>query len=177
MKLIVLYGPPAVGKYTVAKELEKITKLKLFHNHDVLDLVAQFFPWESPEFNDLITKFRLEIIGSAAKAKLPGLIWTFCYAHPDDNQYIKKLIQTVKKHDGKAEFVLLTCGTNELNKRVQDPSRKKFQKIKSPKKLKKLLQEFELSTPIPFVKSLQIDNSKLSAKKVAAKIKKELKLL
>jgi tRNA uridine 5-carbamoylmethylation protein Kti12 len=32
MKLIFLYGPPAVGKLTVAQELVTLTGYKLFHN-------------------------------------------------------------------------------------------------------------------------------------------------
>jgi len=32
-KLIILFGPPAVGKMTVGKELADLTGLKLFHNH------------------------------------------------------------------------------------------------------------------------------------------------
>lgn len=33
MKVVLLYGPPAAGKLTVAEELEKLTGFKLFHNH------------------------------------------------------------------------------------------------------------------------------------------------
>lgn len=33
MKFILLFGPQAVGKMTIGHELEKITELKLFHNH------------------------------------------------------------------------------------------------------------------------------------------------
>lgn len=33
MKFILITGPQAVGKMTVGQELEKITNLKLFHNH------------------------------------------------------------------------------------------------------------------------------------------------
>ena len=33
MKHLFLYGAPAVGKLTVAKELADLTGYKLFHNH------------------------------------------------------------------------------------------------------------------------------------------------
>ena len=33
MKLVIIFGPHAVGKMTVGQELAKITDLKLFHNH------------------------------------------------------------------------------------------------------------------------------------------------
>jgi len=33
MKLVFIYGPPAVGKLTVANALAKVTGFKVFHNH------------------------------------------------------------------------------------------------------------------------------------------------
>ncbi|MDF2884003.1 MAG: hypothetical protein K0R54_4569 [Clostridiaceae bacterium] len=39
MKLIIIFGPHAVGKMTVGQELSKITNLKLFHNHMTIDIV------------------------------------------------------------------------------------------------------------------------------------------
>ena len=36
MKFILIFGPQAVGKMTVGQELQKITGLKLFHNHMTL---------------------------------------------------------------------------------------------------------------------------------------------
>ena len=39
MKLVIIIGPPAVGKMTIGQALEKITDLKLFHNHMSIELV------------------------------------------------------------------------------------------------------------------------------------------
>jgi len=33
MKLVIIFGPSAVGKMTVGQKLAKISQLKLFHNH------------------------------------------------------------------------------------------------------------------------------------------------
>ncbi|MED3553043.1 hypothetical protein P4449_21750 [Cytobacillus praedii] len=38
MKFVLIFGPQAVGKMTVGQELEKITELKLFHNHMTIEL-------------------------------------------------------------------------------------------------------------------------------------------
>ena len=43
MKLVFLYGPPAVGKFTVAKELAALTGFKLFHNHLTVDVATSIF--------------------------------------------------------------------------------------------------------------------------------------
>ncbi len=38
MQLVYLYGPPGVGKLTVARELVALTGFKLFHNHLAVNL-------------------------------------------------------------------------------------------------------------------------------------------
>ena len=50
MKLILLYGPPAVGKLTIAKELARLTGFKLFHAHLTSDVVEAIFPRGTPRF-------------------------------------------------------------------------------------------------------------------------------
>ena len=41
--LVIILGPHAVGKMTVAQELKKITDLKLFHNHMSIEPVLEVF--------------------------------------------------------------------------------------------------------------------------------------
>lgn len=60
MKLIILFGPPAVGKRTVGLELAKLTGLKLIHNHTTIELVLNFFDWNSPQFK-LSNEFRYRV--------------------------------------------------------------------------------------------------------------------
>lgn len=51
MKLLFLYGPPAVGKFTVAKEWAALTGFKFLHNHLTIDLVTSVFePRSDPYF-------------------------------------------------------------------------------------------------------------------------------
>ena len=41
--LVIILGPHAVGKMTVGQELEKITDLRLFHNHMSIELTRKLF--------------------------------------------------------------------------------------------------------------------------------------
>lgn len=43
MKLLVLFGPPAVGKMTIGKAIEDRSDFKLFHNHMVMDGIMRLF--------------------------------------------------------------------------------------------------------------------------------------
>lgn len=45
MQLIFIYGPPAVGKLSVANALAKLTGYRVFHNHLTIDLVRSIFDW------------------------------------------------------------------------------------------------------------------------------------
>lgn len=176
MKLIFIYGPPATGKLTVAKELAKLTNFKIFHNHLTVDLVGSVLKFGTKTFFDLSSRFRMEMFEATAKENINGLIFTFCYAHPEDDKFVKDVKKRVKKYGGKVDFVQLYCEKAELRTRVKEASRENFDKIKTKKGLDVTLKKGDLFTPIPFVKSLQIDNTNVSAKQVAKKIKIYYKL-
>lgn len=58
MKLIIIFGPHAVGKMTVGQELSKTTNLKLFHNHMTIDIVNDLFE-SMPKEKGRLSKFSL----------------------------------------------------------------------------------------------------------------------
>lgn len=176
MKFIYIYGPPATGKLTVANELSKLTNLKVFHNHLTVDLIKPFFEFGSKSFFELSTKLRLDIFESAAKDNILGLIFTSCYSYPEDNDMIKKIISRIEKHGGEIHFVHLYADINELKKRVEGDSRKNYGKVKTIEGLENSLNKWNMFTPIPFVESLKIDNTNLTSKEVAKRIKSQYKL-
>ena len=89
MKLIFIYGPPAVGKLTVANKIAERTGYKVFHNHLSIDCVKPVFEFFSPPFNRLIERIRVETMAEAARENV-SLIHTFCYAKGPDDEYIRK---------------------------------------------------------------------------------------
>lgn len=176
MNLVFIYGPPAVGKLTIAKELTKQVGYKNFHNHKAYDLVSSIIDETLPQFPAYVKKVMLEGIEIALEQQVNGLIFTFCYAKGEDDNFVKEIIKKVKKERGKVHFVQLTCKEKELFKRVKQQSRKKFGKIKTKKTLKIVLKKWKLHQKIPFVKSLVIDNSKIKPKITAEIITKYYKL-
>lgn len=176
MKLVFIYGPPGVGKFTVGKQLAKITGYKLFPNHFIRDPIQSIFERWSRICSFLIYKFRFELIQAAAREGIKGLITTCAYRKPEDNNFVRKVIKGVRKYKGKVFFIRLYCDKKELFRRIKNPSRRKFIKTKTLKDLKILMKKFDLFSSIPYVKSLIIDNTKLSPKKVAEEIKNYYKL-
>ena len=95
---------------------------------------------------------------------------------PEDDKFVKKVIKIIEKYGGKVDFVQLYCEKSELKKRVKGVSRENFDKVKTVKGLDATMKKWDLFTPIPFVESLRIDNTKISAEQVAKKIKMHYKL-
>ncbi len=176
MKLIFIYGPPAVGKLTVTRELVKITRFSNFHNHYAYDFVNALIDHTNPNFSKYVEKIMLDGIEIAAKERVRGIVFTFCYEHKQDDIFIKKVIEIVKKNNGLVDFVQLTCQNQELFKRVKEKSRKSYKKVKTVKALKNILKKWTLDQEIPFVRSLKIDNSRIEPKKVALMIKQKYNL-
>ena len=65
--LVYLYGPPAVGKLTVATELQHRTSFRLFHNHLSVNAVRSVFDFDTVPFNDVIHRTRLDVFETAAR--------------------------------------------------------------------------------------------------------------
>lgn len=176
MVLVFIYGPVAVGKLTTAKSLSKITGYPIFHNHLSFDLVASIFKFGEADFLKLNDKIRLMMFEESAKKQVKGLIFTFCYSNPLDNNFIKKTIKVIEKYNGRVFFVRLNCDESTLFERVEKNSRQNSGKINDKKKLQKAISKWNILSKISFVDSLEIDNTKLSSKKTASLIKKYYKL-
>jgi tRNA uridine 5-carbamoylmethylation protein Kti12 len=76
MKLVFIYGPPAVGKLTVATELAKLTGFKLFDNHVSIDFVKSVFEYGTRQYWKLIEEYRISMFKQAAKHGI-DTIFTF----------------------------------------------------------------------------------------------------
>lgn len=59
---------------TIGQEVERLTDLVLFHNHESIDFVTKFFPM-SEEARELINDIRMKFFETSAKTEL-GLIFT-----------------------------------------------------------------------------------------------------
>ena len=97
MKLIFIYGPPAVGKLTIAKVLAERIDFKLFHNHLSYDLGREIFSFTDTRLWSLVEKLRIDVIAFAAKQEdIKGMIFTFCYT-PSEAEFTKNVVDTIKR--------------------------------------------------------------------------------
>lgn len=169
MRLLFLYGAPAVGKLSVAQEIARHTDFKVFHNHLSIDCIAPVFESGSPSFTTLVEFIEIEVVAEAARSE-QNLITTFCYAKGLDEAHVEKIARSAEANGGEVCFVLLTADARELEKRVVQESRLKFGKAKTVEQMRHFLRNYDLMSPIPNRNTLQIDNTKLSVESTARRI-------
>ncbi len=171
MKLIFLYGPPAVGKLTVAEELSNLTGYKVFHNHLILNAIRTLFPYGDPQLDPirkrLGRKFRLEIFEEAAKSNI-NVITTFGMAGSNYFDFYEDTISTVEKSGGKVLFVKLYTTKEELLNRVGSQSRKQLEKLNTKDDLEKMFQKHpDMFETFPNKEHLSIDTSNIEPNQAA----------
>jgi len=171
VKLVFIYGPPAVGKLTVAKELAKLTGFKLYHNHVSVDFVKSVFTFGTPTFWRLVDKYRKEMLEEAAKEGI-DTIFTFVYGKGADDRFVKDVVRRVESHRGKICFVRLYCSPEELSRRVGLSSRKEFGKLMSKYGLARISKKYDLASEVPFPAGLSLNTGEFSPKQAAKAIRR-----
>lgn len=153
MELVIIFGPPAVGKMTVGYELCKLTSFKLFHNHALIEPVLDIFPFGSPPFERVVSEFRRRIIEEAADAEIPGLVFTLVWALelPEDADVVASYIDIVESRGGRVRLVELYADQAERIARNKtefrlDQKRSKRDLARSHRNLVELDNQLVLNT-------------------------------
>ncbi|HEK9293116.1 TPA: shikimate kinase, partial [Streptococcus equi subsp. equi] len=102
---IILIGAQASGKMTIGQELEKLTDLTLFHNHESIDFVTKFIPMSS-EARELIDELRLLFFKTFAKRQ-QSIIFTVVidFNAPEDIAFLETLQSVFHDFDREVLFV------------------------------------------------------------------------
>jgi hypothetical protein len=136
-QLIFIHGPAAVGKYTVARELQALTGFKLFHNHFVVDALQAVFDFASEPFIRLREPMWLAVLHDAAAAGI-SVIFTFAPEVTVSRRFVGDVIDAVEREGGAVKFVALTCAETIQDARIENESRASFGKLRSAPTLREL---------------------------------------
>ncbi len=158
---LVLHG--ALGDDAIAAGDELVTG----KSHD---LVGALFAFGSEQAGRLSTRFRLEMFEEAARAHLPGIVFTIVYARGEDDDFVQQTLDAVEPFGGQVLFVLLKCEEEELLRRVGEESRKAFGKLRDAEQVRALCQQYELASPVPQRESLVLDTTQISPQEAARQI-------
>ena len=113
-ELIVLFGPPAVGKMTVGRAVcaqsarDPGRECRLFHNHHTIEPLHEIFGQASPAFATLNAEFRRRVIEEAAVNDV-RLVFTTVWnlAGERDAAYIRGLVAPYADRGLRVRFVEL----------------------------------------------------------------------
>jgi hypothetical protein len=173
MKLILIYGAPAAGKYTVGTELARLTGYKLFHNHLSIDCVKPVIDFGTPAFWRVIKVIRNETIAEAAREGI-SVIHTFCYEFGADDKQLAELIAAAEDNGGEIHLVLLLASKEVRRQRMANDSRVQLQKLTDPKAVDR--STCVLDRPFPGRETLEIETTALSPEAAANQIIEHYKL-
>lgn len=180
MKLIILIGPPAVGKMTVGQALEGRSGLKLFHNHMTIELVAPFFSYGTPEGRALVRDLREVCLQAFAQSDADGYIFTYVWAFEEagERAYIEGVASTFESKGCEIFWIELTADQtvrldrNRTENRLHHKPTKRDVEwsdthlIESEQKYRFTSNEGEIAA----ANYLRIDNTDLPAEDVAKQI-------
>jgi adenylate kinase len=176
VKLIFIHGLPGVGKLTVARELAKLTGFRIFHNHLAVDLVESVFEFGSLPFVELRERVWIEVFSRAVAANLNGLIFTFAFDRTVRGSFIENTREVIESSGGEVLFIELRCSTEELERRIEHPSRQRFGKLSSVGRFRELKEAGAFVDPGIPTERLVVDTTELSASDAANLIVRKLGL-
>lgn len=183
MKLVFIFGDSAVGKMTVGQELAKVTPLRLFHNHLMIEPVLEVFG----QFrSDVIQRLRNVIFEEFGKTESYGLIFTYMMAFdmPSEYEYIQQVKDTLGVKEKDVFYVELIAPQsirlerNATENRLKHKASKRDLDASNARLIRDDAQHRMVSLPgeMPAQNYLRIENANISAADAAQIIKTHFQL-
>jgi shikimate kinase len=169
VKLIFIYGPTAVGKYTVGHTLAELTGYKFFHNHLTVDVVRAIFDDEDIRRDKLLDTLRLDVIKVAARDNI-NTIFTLAYTSDVDPLFIANIIEAVTSQGGSIHFVRLNAPDTTLFERIGNESRRPLGKPTDPEHLRLKMTKCDVRAKIDYPARIELNTSKLTPQESARRI-------
>ena len=170
MRVVYLYGPPGVGKLTVARELVALTSFRLLHNHLTVNLVSTLFPYGTADFTRLLRQLRLMMMEEAVRANIDLVVTNVNIGSADQRAFIQSLTEVVGASGGTTAFVQLTCHRDVWLTRIASESRQADSKPTDPDLVLCLFENKDPFARLPFEPLLTLDTTHLLPADAAAQI-------
>jgi hypothetical protein len=170
VKLLFLYGRPAVGKLTVARAVAARTGGRLFHNHLTVNLALSVYAFGTPGFIELREQIWATVFSRALADRLPLLIFTFNPENTVPQRFIDELFAGVKASGGEVIPVELVASEKDIEARLGSESRLLDGKVLDAGMYRDLRAKGAFDTPVIAAPRLRIDTGKVFPEEAAEQI-------
>lgn len=174
--LIIICGPQAVGKMTVAESIRDKLKYNLMMNHDSIEVSDKIFGFGTPAQREFNAIFREKAFELAVKHNVDLLFTYVCaFEIPEEKEYLTGLADLFETTGGNFYFVELSADLGTRLERNETPHRMERKASKRDVTWSKsnLLSDTEKhrlnsdSDEVWFENHIKIDNTKLEPDEVA----------
>jgi hypothetical protein len=170
MKLVFLFGRPAVGKLTVARELAALTGGRLFHNHLTVNLALSVYDFGTPGFVELREKIWRAVFRRAMADRLPLLLFTFNPENSVPQRFVDGLFSEYAAAGGEVIPVELVARESDIEARLGSAHRLSEGKTLSLEEYRRLRALGVFDKPVIPKPLLTLDTSELSPEVAAARV-------
>ncbi len=184
--LIIVCGPQAVGKMTVAESLRDKLKYNMMMNHDSIEMSDKIFGFGTPAQKEFNAIFRENAFALAVKHNV-DLIFTYVCAFevPQEREYLTSLAELFENAGGEFYFVELSADLETRLVRNETPHRMERKASKrdvvwSKENLLNDVSNHRLNSEngeVWFEHHIKIDNTNLQPDEVADIVIKRFKLV
>lgn len=174
--LIIVCGPQAVGKMTVAESLRDKLKYNMMMNHDSIEVSDRIFGFATPAQKEFNAFFREKAFELAVKHDV-DLIFTYVCAFdvPEEREHLTRLAEMFEASGGNFYFVELSADLETRLQRNETPHRMERKPSKrdvawSRANLLRDAERHRLNSEegeVWFTHHLKIDNTNLSPDEAA----------
>ncbi|MDD5706343.1 MAG: AAA family ATPase [Kiritimatiellae bacterium] len=162
MRSVIIIGPPASGKLTIAKALAKANGYFLFDNHRSIDALGTLTADQQVTPKGLCHAIRVAVLRAAAASGTP-IVFTMVYGHRVDEEVMQEYTRILTT-DAPPLIVQLHCAREDSRRRCGDESRCGTSKIREPDRIDGLYAKFDLESDYvsPTQEVVHLNTSKLS---------------
>ena len=184
--LIIICGPQAVGKMTVAESLRDKLKYNLMMNHDSIEISDKIFGFATPAQHEFNAIFREKAFEMAVKHNVDLLFTYVCaFEMQQEREYLTGLADLFQANGGNFYFVELSADLETRLERNETPHRMEMKASKrdiewSKANLLRDAKKHKLNSEddeVWFENHIKIDNTNLEPDEVADMIIRKFALV
>lgn len=181
-----IIGAPASGKMTIGQELSRLTDATLFYNHQAIDFALEIYQDYTEEMWEFVRGITFSFLGASARNQRSVILTDVIdFSNQYQLMYLKQIQDLLGDYHQEILFVELETSLEERMRRNRTENRLKYKPLKryfevSEREILETDKTNQLNSqkqPSGLHHYLKIDNTNLSAEKVAKQIQEKMKTI